>query len=370
MHLVDTDSGITQAADPSGVEVLRIQQTDHKIDPLSDSRWQVLVEKHPRSSVFHSTHWLQALRNTYGYDPLVFSTSPRGTQLTNGLVFCEVKSYLTGKRLVSLPFSDHCDPLVNSSDELDEILMGAKQLINEGRWKYAEIRPLGCKPSPETQFSNSASYCIHRLDLSRSTEQLFHSFHKDCVQRKIRRAEREEVRCEEGTSEVLLQDFYMLLVMTRRRQSLPPQPLAWFRNLIASFGPDLKIRVAYKNGLPIASILTLLYKRSLVYKYGCSDARFNRFGGMTLLFWNAIQEAKDRGCEELDMGRSDSDNSGLIAFKEHWGARRADLNYWTYPYVPRARSIAWQRRIVRGMVAVSPNLALKAMGNILYRHIG
>jgi lipid II:glycine glycyltransferase (peptidoglycan interpeptide bridge formation enzyme) len=360
----DTHVGITHVSDPNRGQLVQ------DINPLSDPRWSELVEKHPRASVFHSTHWLEALRNTYGYDPLVISTASRGSQLTNGLVFCRIKSRLTGNRLVSLPFSDHCDPLADSSDELDEMLLGVKRLIDDRQWKYAEIRPFRCEPSLDAKLSRSARYCVHRLDLRSSTEQLFRSFHRDCVQRKIRRATREKLRCEEGTSEVLLQHFYRLLVMTRRRQSLPPQPLAWFRSLIASFGSDLKIRVAYQSGLPIASILTLSHKRSLVYKYGCSDARFNRFGGMALLFWNAIQAAKNNGCEELDMGRSDTDNAGLIAFKEHWGARRAELSYWTYPYVPRARSIAWQRRLIRGVVAVSPTVALKAFGNLLYRHIG
>src|SRR5262245_16729458 len=91
----------------------------YEIDPLRDPRWQALIEKHPCASVFHSLGWLEALRRTYGYDPVVFSTCPpEATELTNGLVFCRVKSWLTGWRLVSLPFSDHCEPLVSSPDEL------------------------------------------------------------------------------------------------------------------------------------------------------------------------------------------------------------------------------------------------------------
>ena len=118
--------------------------------------------------------------------------------------------------------------------------------------------------------------------------------------------------------------------MTRRRQSLPPQPLNWFRALIAAFGKDLKIRVASKDGVAVASILTLSHRKSMVYKYGCSDAAFNNLGGTALLFWKTIQEAKDRGLEEFEMGRSDVDNLGLIAFKERWGASRKLINYWTY----------------------------------------
>src|SRR3989441_5506420 len=106
-------------------------------------------------------------------------------------------------------------------------------------------------------------------------------------------------------------------------------------------GDKVKIRMASKDGRPIASVLTLSFKDVLVYKYGCSDERFHNLGGMPLLLWNAIQEGKRNGAREFDMGRSDTDNPGLIAFKEHWGATRSQLTYWRYP----ARLRSEERRV-------------------------
>ena len=141
--------------------------------------------------------------------------------------------------------------------------------------------------------------------------------------------------------------------------------------LIATFGNGLKIRVASKGDLPVAGILTLSNKRCVVYKYGGSIASLNKLGGMALLFWKTIQEAKGDALEELDLGRSGSDNLGLIAFKEHWGATGTPLSYWRYPppgpYVPRP---AWQKSLARRLVQASPDLALEAIGTLLYRHIG
>ena len=51
------------------------------------------------------------------------------------------------------------------------------------------------------------------------------------------------------------------------------------RNLIACLGDNVKIRVASKDGRPVASILTLRHKRTLVYKYGCSDDHSTIWGG-------------------------------------------------------------------------------------------
>jgi CelD/BcsL family acetyltransferase involved in cellulose biosynthesis len=344
--------------------------TVYEFNPLCDPRWETLVRNHPRASVFHSTSWLRALKTAYGYDPAVVTTCPRQAALTNGLVFCRVKSWLTGLRMVSLPFSDHCEPLVNHSGELDDLLIRMRQHVDSGRWKYVEIRPAFCQPGSGTGFGKSLTYCFHRLNLIGSTQELFHNFHKSCVQRKIRRAEREGLKYEEGTSDILLHHFYRLLVITRRRLFLPPQPLSWFRALIASFGEDLKIRVVSKDGLPVASILTISNQTSMVYKYGCSDVRFNRFGGMALLLWIAIQEAKGKGLDEFDMGRSDGGNPGLISFKDHWGAVGAHLHYWRYPSRTEGMGNSWQKNMLRRIVPATPNAVLRMMGKHLYGHIG
>jgi len=342
----------------------------YEIDPVRDPRWAALVESQPRSSVFHSTNWLRALQTVYGYEPVVVTTCPPGTTLTNGLVFCRVKSWLTGKRFVSLPFSDHCEPLIDGPDELNAMLLHLKREVDRGKGQYVEIRPVSYRPSSDLGLQESLTYQFHRLDLRGSTQDLFHNFHKDCVQRKIRRAEREGLKYETGNSEALLQKLYRLLVMTRRRQYLPPQPLAWFRGLVAAFGDDIKIRVASKEDLPVAGILTLSHKKCVVYKYGGSNASLNKFGGTALLFWKTIQEAKEQGLEELDMGRSDTDNLGLIAFKEHWRATRTELRYWVYPPRPQTPRKDWQKSLARRLVPVAPDLVLEALGTLLYRHIG
>jgi len=206
--------------------------------------------------------------------------------------------------------------------------------------------------------------------LSPEIGQLLRSFHKDSVQRKIRRTEREGLIYEEGRSAELLDKFYRLLLLTRRRHGLPPQPRDWFRNLMASLGESFKVRVASKEGEPIASIITLRHRDVLVYKYGCSDPRFHKLGGVALLFWKAIQEAKQDGLNEFDLGRSDHDNPGLVTFKEHWGAARSTLAYFRCP--ARARQTIDERYapLARRLFARMPDGLLTLAGRLLYRHIG
>jgi lipid II:glycine glycyltransferase (peptidoglycan interpeptide bridge formation enzyme) len=238
-------------------------------------------------------------------------------------------------------------------------------------WKYIEIRPLESDLGGSPDLSKSQSFCWHQLDLHPSLEELFRGFHDNCVRRKIRRAARESLTYEEGRSESLLKKFYHLMVLTRRRHRLPPPPLAWFRNLIACMGDELKIRVASKDSRPVASILTLSSKTMLVYKYGCSDRQFNHLGGTHLVLWQAIQEAKSRGLRGFDLGRSDWDDVGLIKFKDRWGAARRTLTYWKYGDVAADHAgRSWSAQVARWLFGHMPNGLLTATGGLLYKHIG
>ena len=67
--------------------------TIYKIDPLRDPRWPELCKRHPQASVFHTVGWLEALHRTYGYEPVVFTTSRPRTELENGVLFCKVNSF-------------------------------------------------------------------------------------------------------------------------------------------------------------------------------------------------------------------------------------------------------------------------------------
>jgi hypothetical protein len=342
----------------------------YELDPLSDPRWSTLVATHPQASVFHTREWLAALQDSYDYRPLVLTTCPPNASLSNGIVCCRIQSWPTGSRLVSLPFSDHCEPLLDEPATLGALLTHARGAVEAGRYRRMEIRPHSAQQGNVFGFEPKGGAVLHRLDLAAPIDQLFRSFHKDCIQRKIRRAERENLVYEEGNSETQLLDFYRLMTMTRRRHGLPPQPLKWFRALITAFGARLKIRIVRKDGAAVASILTLSHRQTMVYKYGCSDASANKYGGTPMLFWQTIQEAKSNGQNELDMGRSDLDDPGLSVFKEHWGSVPSPLTYWKYPAEGSTTRSAWQRSLLNRVVSASPDFVLQLAGNVLYRHMG
>src|SRR5580704_825189 len=163
----------------------------YELDPTQDLRWARFVDKYPRASVFHTVAWLEALRRTYGYEPVVFTTSPPTSELKNGLVFCRVKSWLTGRRLVSLPFSDHCEPLCDSAEDMNFLIRHLQTTLELQGWKYLELRPINGnfgQTGDGMRFLPVARYFLHTLSLHPDLNDLFRSLDKDSVQRRIQRA--------------------------------------------------------------------------------------------------------------------------------------------------------------------------------------
>jgi len=292
------------------------------------------------------------------------------------MVFCRVESWLTGKRLVSLPFSDHCDVLVNSVTDLQAIIAAVRHEMRDHKLKYAEIRGATLPDTPLLGCHSTHGCCLHQIDLSPTLDTLFQNCHADSTRSKIRRAQREGLGYEEGRSKPVLRAFYDLLLLTRRRHGLPPQPKQWFNNLIDCFGEALTIRIALKNRQPIAAILTLQHKNTLVYKFGCSDAYFHSLGGMHLLLWNSIKEAKQKALHTFDLGRSELTHTGLIRFKNRWHAQCSPLTYVRLLAFPQlsasfgANPSPWTERASKAVLPHLPDFFVESVGRFAYKHIG
>ncbi len=315
---------------------------------------------------------MQTLQQTYAYEPIAYTTSGPGETLRDGIACCRISSHLTGRRLVSLPFSDHCQPLLSDASVLPVLLQQLKDTCAQGPWKYLELRPWGdmCQTLP-TPFSVAQLAYLHRLNLNPECSKLFAGFHKSCVRRRIRHASRVGLTYESGRSEGVLGKFYQLQLQMRRKHQLPPQPLAWFRNLLENLRDQCTIHVASHGGTPVASIVTLRYQHTVIYKYGASDPSRYHLGGMIALLWRAIQDAKANGASVFDMGRSDREQPGLVRFKDRWGASRSVLRYYRFPHRRQSSALGgWQMRLGGQVFARMPDRLLTACGNLLYRHMG
>jgi hypothetical protein len=146
------------------------QANVYEIDPTNDERWDYFVQTQPRASIFHTRAWLESLRDTYGYTPRAVTTSAPGAELTDGLPFCEISGLFGKRRLVSLPFSDHCQPLIQSEKQFVFLREYLERKREEEKWDYVELRPVVSGLAAGSGFEKSQSFVLHRLDLQGNPE--------------------------------------------------------------------------------------------------------------------------------------------------------------------------------------------------------
>jgi hypothetical protein len=294
------------------------------IDPLTDSSWGREIAAHPDAGPFHTPEWARVLTSTYGHRPVYLRFS-RGGKTAALLPLMEVRSWLTGRRGVSLPFSDECRPLFFEDCEPQEILKKLESLRRERRWKHFELRGEGIAPQSAKP---SVTYYGHVLDLRPGAEGIFASF-DSAVRRAVRKARRNGVTVRIDSSEAGIREYYRLHELTRKRHGIPPQSPAFFKKLHASMiesGHGF-VALASHDSRVVAGGVYLRSGRNAVYKFGASVEGAKEIRANNLVMWEAIRTLANAGAESLDLGRTSLHNKGLRRFKQSWGAVERCVSY-------------------------------------------
>ena len=339
-----------------------------RINPLDYPDWDDLLLKSGDPSFFHTSAWARVIAESYGYQPVYF-VRWENTRLSSVMPFMDIASRLTGRRGVSLPFTDYCNPFGPDKESLRQAVQAAIDYGRRSKWDYAEWRTTGDLIRGATP---SESYLTHDLDLERSESEILSGLSEN-HRRNIKKAIKDGLTIRLDRSRESLGDFYRLHCRTRKRHGLPPQPLSFFKNILDHvLSRDLGIIVsAVYSGRVIASYVFFHFGANAIFKYGASDTKFLSHRPNNLVMWEAIQWYQERGAMSLSLGRTEVDNQGLRRFKLSWGASESALKYYRYDLEREAFS----RTPLRGehpkkLFSIAPVGVLRLVGRLLYKHIG
>ena len=297
------------------------------LDPLSDPRWDRLAASHPDCDIFHSSGWARVLCRTYRHRPFYLHFS-KGSGTMALVPLMEVTSFLTGRRGVSLPFSDYCTPLLFNESVQSAVVSKLSQLAITRNWKFLEVRST---TKPSTTATPAATFYAHKIDLSPGTDHLFARF-KSPVRRAIRKAVGSGVTVEITRSRESLSTFYELHVRTRRRHGSPPQPTKFFQNIYEELIQKKLgfVALAHSASQPIAAAVFFQRGEKALYKYAASDERYQELRGNDLVMWEGINFLVQGGARTLHLGRTAIENDGLRRFKAGWNATEETLHYFRF----------------------------------------
>ena len=343
-------------------------QIDSRFLSPTDERWIEFVASKPQATIFHHPAWLKSLAECYGFRPFVIAVCNTGGQVLAGLPVMEVRSRLTGRRWVSLPFTDYCPPLYDDPDALSQLTHDLVCLYETGSVPKIEIRwelpaCLGIRAHSD--------YYLHTVRLASNPQAVMKKFERTHRQN-IGTAEKRGVRIECGVEPEHLRRFYQMQVETRRRKGLPVQPWKFFdlvgKQILAQ-GLGF-ILLAYKDAQCLAGGLFLRWQQTLTYKYAASSTEDHQYRPNNLLSWTAMRWGCENGCTVFDLGRTEVENTGLQRFKKGWAADESALTYSTLSAAPPSASESKLMPAMQTVIRNSPLWVCRATGTLLYKHIG
>lgn len=339
------------------------------VDPIEYPDWDSLLLRVNDYSFFHSSAWAKVLKESYQYKPIYFSFFENGN-LAFLMPLMEIRSQLTGKRGVSLPFTDQCAPYFLKREVLQDAVQRAIDYGVRARWRYIEWR--GTEYFTEGVIPSEVYY-THDLNLMRTEAELF-SIIRESNRRNVKKSIREGVYIKIDQSLEALKSFYRLNCMTRKRHGLPPQPFAFFRNVfnhIISKGYGIVVSAFHSEKLIAASVF-FHFGRGAIFKYGASDNKHHNLRPNNLILWEAIKWYRNRGFESLNLGRTELENLGLLQYKRIWGATESSIKYYRYDF--KQKSFLKNRPRINDfyvkLFARTPAGILRYFGRLVYKHVG
>jgi FemAB-related protein (PEP-CTERM system-associated) len=343
---------------------------------LPAAGWSSALESQARGTFYLLPEWLELISRVYGYPLLPLTTRNETGLVTGFLPLLLVQNRFTGRRLVSLPFSDYCPLLAENPACARELIDQALHLAHERRMDCLELRTgVHALLAERADFVAGELYVRWVLPLGADAQALWSQLRKP-VQRQVRKAENLGVRVRVAQRREEMLEYYALHLRTRcRKHGMPAQPRRFFLELWDTFASrgHLKLLLAEYEGQTIGGMVLLAAGETMRYAYGASHERYLQLAPNNLLMWTAISQACSEGYRLLDMGRTATDNPGLMEFKRRWGSVREPLPYYYYPRRAGPASTSESSLKYRLLTAGWKRLPLRVsgpLGGYLYRYLG
>ncbi len=313
--------------------------------------WDETLKACPDSLPFHSIAWREALSNTFKQLTPIYFLITENDVIAGGLpafVFQPIRGI---KMLHSMPWN----------------LFGGIQLHRESSVDFGRlIEDVDTQLAP---FVADENLCATVFTLSPSQTEFYgqklvaagYEKHEDCfthllkiysdsdliwaaydkrIRGAIRKASRTGVTVYDTYSISDLESFYEIYLATQKRLRETPKPLSLLKSLLHSNISQLAI--AKYSGLIIGGLLYLHFNRTVTLWVGASVPEFWEYRPNNALVHHIIKWACDGGYRWIDFGASPSDNSGLIAFKEAFGAERSHFASYIKIHSPIKRAM-WEK---------------------------
>jgi hypothetical protein len=183
------------------------------------TRVDARIAQEMKQALYYTSAWLDLITEIYGYSPIALtSTNPSG-QVTGSLPLCFIQSPVTGRRLVSLPFSDHCPLLAADEASANDLVDQAIRLAQEQSVRYLELRTgVNDVLAKRTNLVAGDLYVLWIKPLVDDTDAIWRSTHRS-VRQRMKKAHRRCVQVQMAESREQRIDGLQVQLLSYHRTS-------------------------------------------------------------------------------------------------------------------------------------------------------
>ena len=217
------------------------------------------------------------------------------------------------------------DYLVKEGSELQCDFIRLAPYLERNEQNKSLLKQLGYRVAP----IHVLSEIVWKLDLTPSEDELLMNMRKT-TRNLIRRAIKDKVVMKKTTENSAVEKFIELMQSTYKRHQFVPYPNKLYREQVNAFKDDDQV-IVFKGSSGdevIASAIVMYYGNVASYHHGASIR--SKVPVAYLLQWEAIREAKARGCREYSFwGIEETEDSkhpfyGITKFKKGFSG---DIRY-------------------------------------------
>lgn len=214
-------------------------------------------------------------------------------------------------------------PIINWEDQnyINSFVSLLKTIGRDENCRFARIRPQILNNPDNCQKLSSQGFIpapmhLHAqdtwvLDITENEQVLLKKMRKT-TRYLIKKAIKENVQIIQSDSQQDIKTLFMLQKETARRHGFIPFPLSFFLAHFRAFRKDNQIKIFkavwQKKVLSIAMIV--FFADRAVYHYSASKTSYSKIPASYLIQWEAIKEARKRGCRIYDFWGIAPENAG------------------------------------------------------------
>ena len=279
-------------------------------------------------NLFSSLEWIAVIDKTYR-SAIFIKYIEREGKIESYILYSVVKNFLEWK-ICMLSYCDYCDGYVQSPAQWQVFFDDLRREYPRYRIAVRNLRDASAQQCPFFKVLSKERF--HYLDVRDPIEVLWKRTH-DSFRAAVKQSQKAGVKIERCGKDDLKKFYHLHLSLRKNKYRLFPQPYRFFENIWQQYmgaGQGILLGAFDAQGNFIGANIYLICGNTLYYKFNTSSLGSLKLRPNNQLFWEGIKFAKERGLDVIDLGSSGLEQSGLILFKNHTGAKMMDITHLGY----------------------------------------